>query len=173
MEYEQMTGTEDTRTRLDILENLVDAIDNEREGLQRVELDEIAHQVADEWPANNYNGRVVQWLMAGRPDLDDAPAVEWVTDARELIGADSYRSVNLAIHAMLGAVLYGVARAVIDDAIGYADDMDTARRNITQTMAAYRARVMTHDGHALTPPYQWTLSHTYDARAVVNVEPIT
>jgi hypothetical protein len=170
-EYKGITGTDDYRTRLDILENMAYRLKEYGDTATRPELDEIAHEVADEWPHIAYNGRLIQWLQAGSPDLDELPAVDWVTDARELIGADSYQSVSLAVHAMLGAVLYGVARAVIDDGIGITSSLQTAQRRISEMMADHRARLQIPDGnHALTPPYQWTLAYTIDNTSRVHVE---
>jgi hypothetical protein len=84
---ENYTGTDDYRTRLDILEDYASALKNHTrlDTLTPDELDEIAHEVADQWPHIAYRGRVIQWLQAGSPDLDDAPAIEWVSDARKLI----------------------------------------------------------------------------------------
>jgi hypothetical protein len=173
-EWKEQTGTDDYRTRLDILENLADALNGygaDVDDMTRDQVDEIAHEVADAWPSIFYNGRVVQWLQAGAPDLDGLPAVEWVSDARELIGADSYRSVSLSIHAMLGAVLYGVARAVIDDTIGDLDG-ETPREAVAREMAGCRARLgIADNAYAMQPPYQWVLSYSYDRQANVHVEP--
>jgi hypothetical protein len=171
-EWKEQTGTDDYRTRLDILENMAYRLREYGDTATRPELDEIAHEVADEWPHIAYQGRIIQWLQAGAPDLDGLPAVEWVSDARELIGADSYRGVTTAIHAMLGAVLYGVARAVIDDLLDDMEDGDNIGEAVAREMAGCRARLDIPDGnHALTPPYQWVLSYSYDRQANVHVVP--
>lgn len=174
-EYKEMTGTDDYRTRLDILENLEDALNGYGTGVDdmtREQLDNIAHEVADEWPSIYYNGRVVQWLRAGSPDLDGLPAVEWVEDTRELIGADSHQSVTLSVHEMLGVVLYGVARAVIDDLLGDMEDGDNVAEEVAREMAGCRARLGIPDGgYAMQPPYQWTLAYTMHSTARVHVEP--
>jgi hypothetical protein len=174
-EYKGITGTDDYRTRLDVLENFAGAVNGYRDAdikdMTRDQLDDIAHEVADEWPSQGYNRRVVQWLQAGSPDLDELPAVDWVSDARELIGADSYRGVTTAIHAMLGAVLYGVARAVIDDLLDDMEDGDNIGEEVAREMAGCRARLEIADNaYALQPPYQWTLAYTIDNTARVHVE---
>jgi len=173
MEYEtvrEQTGTEDYRTRLDILEDMADAIaDYTADDLTRDQLEDIAWQVANNWPSVSYRKRVVQWLQAGSPDFDDAPDVEHVTDARQLINNDQAPSVCASIHAILGVILYGVAHAVISDTIEdntHADAVET----ITLAIGDHRARLGV-DRYAMAPPYQWTLWHSYDQTARVIVEP--
>ena len=175
MTHKEITGTDDTRTRLDVLENFASVLNGYRDAdlrdMTREQLADIAHEVADEWPHLAYRGRLVQWLQAGAPDIDETPALEWVTDARELIGADSYQSVTLSVHAMIGTVLYGVARAVIDDLLFYIEDGDHIGEEVAREMAGHRARLNIPDGgYALQPPYRWTLSHSYDHTTRVTVE---
>jgi hypothetical protein len=174
MEYKEMTGTDDTRTRLDVLENFASVVNGygaDVDDMTRDQVEDLAHEVADAWPSHAYNTRVIQWLQAGSPDLDGLPAVEWVSDARELIGADSYRGVTTAIHAMLGAVLYGVARAVIDDLLDDMKDGDNIRAEVAREMAGCRARLgIADNAYALTPPYQWVLAYTTNSTARVHVE---
>lgn len=168
-DYREDAGTEDYRTRLDILENMLDAVtDYDPDDLAEETLDDLAHVVADQWPALSYRKRVVQWLQAGSPDLDDAPATEHIHDARELISNEHARSVVGSVHNMLGAVLYGVARAVISDTLDGATESD-AVENITLAIGDHRARLGV-DRYAMAPPYKWTLWHSYDQTATVTVE---
>jgi hypothetical protein len=172
MTHEHITGTEDYRTRLDILEDYASALDNygNLEQITPDELDEIAHEVADAWPHHGYRNRVIQWLQAGSPDLD-TPAVEWVEDARQLINDSDSNSAIKAIHAMLGTVLFGVALAVINDNVNPDDSPAQIREDLALTIGDHRARLRIPDGaHAHTPPYQWTLAYTYDATTRVQVE---
>jgi len=165
------TGTDDYRTRLDILEDYAAAVEDEGgHTLPLEELNDIAHQVADQWPAVSYRARLVQWLQAGSPDLDEAPAVEHVSDVRELIGDDQARSLVRSIDEILGVMLYGVARSVIDDTIGDAATTREALEDLARTIGDHRARLNV-TGYAMQPPYQWTLWHTYDQTARVIVEP--
>jgi hypothetical protein len=173
-EWKEQTGTDDYRTRLDILENLASVLDGYGEDvadMTRDQLDDIAHEVADQWPHVSYRGRVVQWLQAGGPDLDGLPAVEWVEDTRQLINDRDAQSVAGSINTLLGTVLYGVARAVIDDLLGDIEDGDNIGEEVAREMAGHRARLNIPDGHhALQPPYQWTLAYSYDHTTRVHVE---
>ncbi len=169
----EFTGTDDYRTRLDILEDYASALDNHTklDTLTPDELDEIAHQVADQWPHHGYQNRVIQWLQAGSPDLDDAPAAEWVSDARELINDSDSNSALKAVHAILGTVLFGVALAVINDNVDPDREPAQILEDLANAMGDHRARLRIPDGsHAHTPPYEWTLAYTYDATTRVQVE---
>ena len=171
MEYEtikEQTGTEDYRTRLDVLEDMLDALtDYDPDDLTREQLDDIAQEVADRWPAITYRHRVVQWLQAGSPDLDEAPAVDYVSDVRELISNDNARSLVGSVHQALGVMLYGVAHAVIADAIEDNTHADAVQA-VTLAILDHRARLGV-DSYAMRPPYRWTLWHSYDQTATVTV----
>jgi hypothetical protein len=173
MDYETIrehTGTDDYRTRLDILEDMRDAMaDYTADELDADTIEDMARQVADNWPSISYRRRVVQWLQAGSPDFDQAPDVEYITDARQLINNDQAPSVNASINAILGVMLYGVARAVISDTLEdntHADAVDA----VNLAIGDHRTRLDV-DRYAMTPPYEWTLWHSWDQTAIVTVEP--
>ena len=167
----ELNGTEDIRTRLDILEDLADRLTDSDVTEDTFDFSTIADEVADRWPSIAWRPRVVQWLQAGSPDLDDTPEVDWVTDVRTLIKDEDSDSVTRSVFTMLGVVLYGVVRAVADDVVDSEDDLETARKKIADMIADHRARVMTHDGDAMTPPYEWVLAYSFDSTSTVVVTP--
>lgn len=151
------------RQELDILEDLESALD----GCASVE--DTVYEVADQWPEDAYNLRVIQWLHAGSPDLDETSPTSGYTDTRELIGADSYQSVTLSIHAMLGIILYGMAHDYMWDVVSYDDQPVEALEKVRAAIAEHRSDLMQHDGHAMTPPYQFNVFHSYDKDYTVHV----
>lgn len=168
----ELNGTEDIRTRLDILEDLSDWINDASWTEDIFDFSTIADEVGDRWPKSSLRRRFVQWLQAGSPDLDDTPEVDWVTDVRTLIKDVDSDSVTRSVFTMLGVVLYGVVRAVADDVVDSEDDLETARKKIADMIADHRAKVMTHDGDAMTPPYEWVLAYSFDSTSTVVVKPL-
>jgi hypothetical protein len=157
------TRTLSYRQELDILEDLESALND------CANVEETVYEVADQWPEDAYNLRVIQWLQAGSPDLDETSSTDGCQDARELVGADSYNSVSKSIHAMLGAVLHGMALDYIHDVI----DIDTSPwaclDKVRQAIMEHRADLMQHDGHAMTPPYQFGVFHSFDKDYTIHV----
>jgi len=165
----EMTGTDDYRTRLDVLEDMLEALtDYDPDNLTDETLDDITHHVAGQWPADAYRLRLVQWLQAGSPDLDETPAVDHVDDVRQLVGDERARSLVRSVDEMLGTILYGVAHAVIDDALDGTTHADAVEA-ITLAIHDHRARLGV-DSYAMRPPYTWTLWQTFNQTARVTVE---
>lgn len=145
------------RQELDILENLASALED------ATSTEEIIYQVADQWPADYYNLRVIQWLHAGSPDLDETSATDGYQTATELIQRDNRGSVTKSIHDMLGSILYGMAHDYMCDVIDYDNDTPTeALDKVNAAIAEHRADLMTHDGYAMKPPYQFGIFHQFD-----------
>ena len=151
------------RQELDILENLESALND------CANVEDTVIEVADQWPEDAYNLRVIQWLHAGSPDLDETSLTDGYNNTQELIGADSCNSVNKSIHAMLGYVLYGMAYDYIWSVIDTDDHPTEALAKVNAAIAEHRADLMQHDGHALTPPYQFGVFHSYDKDYTIQV----
>lgn len=151
------------RQELDILENLASALD----GADSTE--ETVYEVADQWPADPYTLRVLQWLHAGSPDLDETSATDGYDNTQELIGADSCSSVTKSIHAMLGLVLYGMAHDYMFDVVSWEDTSAEALIKVNAAIVEHRADLMKHDGHAMTPPYQFNIYNGHQSTYTVHV----
>ena len=151
------------RQELDILENLASALED------AISTEEILYQVADQWPEDAYNLRVIQWLHAGGPDLDDTSATDGYQTATELIQRDNQNSVTKSIHDMLGSILYGMAHDYMFDVVNHDDTPTEALDKVNAAIAEHRADLMRHDGYAMTPPYQFGVFHSYDKDYTVHV----
>ena len=151
------------RQELELLENLESALN----GCANVE--ETVYEVADQWPEDAYNLRVIQWLHAGSPDLDETTMTDGYGNTQELIGADSCNSVSKSVHAMLGFVLYGMAHDYMFDVIDHDDRPWEALAKVNAAIAEHRADLMMHDGHAMKPPYQFNIYSDHQATYNITV----
>ena len=157
------TRTLSYRQELDILEDLESALND------CANVEETVYEVADQWPEDAYNLRVIQWLHAGSPDLDETSSTDGYNNTQELIGADSCNSVSKSVHAMLGFVLYGMAHDYMFDVVNYDDTPTEALDKVRAAITEHRADVMQHDGHAMTPPYQFGVFHSFDKDYTIHV----
>jgi hypothetical protein len=151
------------RQELDILENLESALD----GADSTE--EIVYQVADEWPADQYTMRVIQWLHAGSPDLDETSVTDNNQTATELVQRDHRNSVSQSVHDMLGAILYGMAHDYLYDIVNHDDHPTEALAKVNAAIAEHRADLMQHDGYAMKPPYQFNIYSGHQATYTIHV----
>lgn len=151
------------RQELDILENLESALDNADS------TEEIVYQVADQWPADQYTMRVIQWLHAGSPDLDETSITDGNQTATELIQRDHRNSVSQSIHDMLGSVLYGMAHDYMFDVVNHDDHPTEALAKVNAAIAEHRADLMEHDGYAMKPPYQFNIFNGYQGTYTIHV----
>ena len=151
------------RQELELLENLEDVLND------CANVEETIQTVADQWPHHAYNLRVIQWLHAGSPDLDETSVTDGCQDVRELIAPQHRDSISQSLHDMLGSVLYGMASDYIHDVI----DVDASPWDCLQAVRAaiteHRLDLMTHDGHAMTPPYQFQIWQGHQATYTIHV----
>lgn len=151
------------RQELDILENLEDVIKD------CADLEEIVFEIADQWPADPYNLRVIQWLQAGSPDLDETSITDGYQTATELVAPQNRGSLSKSIHDMLGTVLVGMALDYMHDVIDIDSRPWEALATVREAITEHRANLMQHDGHAMTPPYQFGVFHSYDRDYTIHV----
>ena len=157
------------RQELDLLENLQTALQNPDD--YDNEHGEMMHQIADDWPSDYYGQRVTQWLQAGQPDIHDTTAEEYVKDITQIIKTEHRNNLTQSLHDVLGVILYNAARDYMNKTIGNIEETEEALLVVDQEIAEHRANVMTHDGHALTPPYSYTIWHGYNQTHTVQVTP--
>lgn len=152
------------RQELDILENLESAL------YDCADLEAVAWEIADQWPSDAYNLRVIQWLQAGSPDLDDTSVSDCYNTAAELVAPQHRGSLTQSLHDMIGTVLHGIAHDYISDVIDVNDDTPVeALDKVRAAIAEHRADLMQHDGHALTPPYQFSIYNGHQATYTIHV----
>jgi hypothetical protein len=151
------------RQELDILEDLASALE------EATSTEEVVYSVADQWPADYYNLRVIQWLHAGGPDLDDTSATDGYQTATELVQRDNRNSVTKSIHDMLGSILYGMAHDYMFDVVNYNDTPAEALDKVNAAIAEHRSDLMTHDGYAMKPPYQFNIYSGHQATYTIHV----
>jgi hypothetical protein len=154
------------RQELDILEDLADMLKDGSES----DLNLVRDQIADQWPEDAYNLRVIQWLHAGSPDLDEVSLGDAYDHATDMIARSDRNSITKSVHAMLGLVLYGMASDYITDVFDpWSDTPAEALAKVTEAIADHRADLMQHDGHAMTPPYQFQIWQGYDHTYTIHV----
>ena len=151
------------RQELDILEDLESALND------CANVGFTVTEVADQWPENAYNLRVIQWLHAGSPDLDETSVTDWQEDATQLVAPQHRSSISQSIHDMLGAVLFGMANDYLNDVIDFDASPWDCLQAVRTAIAEHRADLMQHDGHAMTPPYQFGVFHSYDKDYTIHV----
>lgn len=151
------------RQELELLENLEDVLND------CANVEETVYSVADQWPHDAYNLRVIQWLHAGSPDLDETSVTDSNQTAVELIQRDHRNSVSQSLHDMLGAVLYGMAHDYLYDIVNHDDHPTEALAKVNAAIAEHRADLMMHDGHAMTPPYQFNIYSGHQATYTIHV----
>jgi hypothetical protein len=157
------------RQELDLLENLQTALQNADD--YDNDHEEMVHQIAEDWPNEYYGQRVTQWLQAGQPDIHDTSAEDYVEDITQIIKTENRNNLTQSLHDILGVILYVAARDYMNETIGNIEETEEALLIVDQEIAEHRANVMTHDGHALTPPYQYTILNTYNQTHTVHVTP--
>lgn len=151
------------RQELELLENLEDVLND------CASVEEMVYSVADQWPHHAYNRRVIQWLHAGSPDMDETSVTDSNQTATELVQRDHRNSVTQSIHDMLGAVLYGMAHDYLYDVVNYDDKPWEALDKVRAAITEHRLDLMTHDGHAMTPPYEFQIWQGHDYTYTVHV----
>ena len=151
------------RQELDILENLESALND------CANVEEIVYEIADQWPADQYTMRVIQWLHAGSPDLDETSVTDSTTAATELVQRDHRNSVSQSVHDMLGSVLYGMAHDYMFDVVNHDDHPTEALAKVNAAIVEHRADLMEHDGYAMKPPYQFNIYNGYQGTYTVHV----
>ena len=157
------TRTLSYRQELDILENVECALND------CANVEDTVFEVADQWPEDAYNLRVIQWLHAGSPDLDETSATDGYQTATELVRPENLNSISKVIHDMIGTALFGMAKDYMFDVVDYDDHPTEARAKVLAAIAEHRADLMQHDGHAMTPPYQFGVFHSYDKDYTIHV----
>jgi hypothetical protein len=153
------------RQELDILENLESALND------CANVEDTVFEVADHWPTDPYTLRVLQWLHAGSPDLDETSATDGYQTATELVRPENRNSISKAIHDMIGTALFGMARDYMFDVVDPDDHPTEARAKVLAAITEHRADLMKHDGHAMTPPYEFGVWYGYDHDYTVHVTP--
>jgi len=151
------------RQELDILEDLESALND------CADLENLVFEIADQWPEDAYNLRVIQWLQAGSPDLDETSVTDWQEDATQLVAPQHRSSISQSIHDMLGAVLFGMANDYLNEVIDTDDHPSEALAKVNAAITEHRADLMQHDGHAMTPPYQFGIFHSFDKDYTIHV----
>ena len=156
------------RQELELLENLENVLND------CANVEETIQEVADQWPHHAYNLRVIQWLHAGSPDLDETSVTDsnqmgaWLL-ATELVAPQHRDSISQSLHDMLGSVLYGMASDYLNDIVDADDHPTEARAKVLAAIAEHRADLMQHDGHAMTPPYQFQIWQGHDHTYTIHV----
>jgi hypothetical protein len=151
------------RQELELLENLEDVLND------CASVEEMVYSVADQWPADQYTMRVIQWLHAGSPDLDETSVTDSNQTAIELIQRDHRDSVTQSIHDMLGSVLYGMAHDYMFDIVSGDDLPWEALSKVKLEIMEHRADLMEHDGYAMKPPYQFNIFNGYQGTYTIHV----
>ena len=151
------------RQELELLENLQDVLND------CANVEETIYSVADQWPHHAYNMRVIQWLHAGSPDLDETSVTDSNQTAIELVQRDHRNSVTQSLHDMLGSVLYGMAHDYMFDVIDHDDHPSEALAKVNAAIADHRSNLMMHDGHAMKPPYQFNIYNDHQATYNITV----
>ena len=151
------------RQELELLENLEDVLND------CANVEETIQEVADQWPHDANNRRVIQWLHAGSPDLDETSVTDGYLDVRHLVAPQHRDSISQSLHDMLGSVLYGMASDYLNDIVDADDHPAEARAKVLAAIAEHRADLMQHDGHAMTPPYQFQIWQGHDHTYTIHV----
>jgi len=151
------------RQELELLENLEDVLND------YADVEETVIEVCDQWPHHASRRRVIQWLHAGSPDLYETSTTDEYQDARELIAPQHRGSISQSLHDMLGTVLYGMANDYLNDVIDIDASPWDCRLVIETAIAEHRADLMMHDGHAMTPPYQFNIYGGHQATYTIHV----
>lgn len=156
---------QDYRQQLQVLEDLESALEWETKhgdpDKTRDELDEMVEQVAQDWPSVYYRERLLQWLQAGTPDLDDTTSNDWVSDVSELIKPNNRQSVVSSLDNMLGAILYAQARDYLAGVIAASNTVAEAYTAVLLEAVEHRTHLAT--AYAMAPPYRytvWTMGNT-------------
>ena len=131
------------RQELELLENLEDVLND------CANVEETIQTVADQWPHHAYNLRVIQWLHAGSPDLDETSVTDNTTAATELVAPQHRDSLTKSLHDMLGSVLYGMASDYLNDIVDVDDHPTEALAKVNAAIVEHRADLMQHDGYAI------------------------
>jgi hypothetical protein len=151
------------RQELDILENLEDALND------CANVEETVYSVADQWPHHAHNLRVIQWLHAGSPDLDEISLGDAYDSTTDIISGNDRNSVTASLHAMLGVVLYGMAHDYMFDIVSGDDLPWEALAKVKLEIMEHRADLMQHDGYAMKPPYQFNIYSGHQATYTIHV----
>jgi len=155
------------RQELDLLENIESALEYNH---AEINVDEIAQEIANEWPSDYYADRVIQWLHAGQPDIDDTAAGEWTDDITKTLDEGDTESLTKTLHTVTGVILQTLAFDYLGDVIELWDDTNQeALTKIHAEINEHRAHIMEHDGLALTAPYQFHLTTSHSNRYTVHV----
>lgn len=166
---------EDYRQQLEVLEDLESVLgwevkhgdrDNGKD-TTRDDVDEMVEQVAQDWPSVYYRERLLQWLQAGTPDLDDTTGADWVNNTRELVSEANARTVVGSVHDMLGAILYAQASDYLASVIGKADTVAEAYTAVLLEAVEHRTRLNTD--YATRPPYEYTVWTMGNSKHTVTV----
>ena len=151
------------RQELELLENLQDVLND------CASVEETVYSIADQWPHHANNMRVIQWLHAGSPDLDEVSLGDAYDHATDIISGNDRNSITASLHAMLGVVLYGMAHDYMFDVIDHDDRPWEALTKVNAAIAEHRSDLMMHDGHAMTPPYQFNIYNGHQATYTIHV----